>query len=145
MVAPRSIKDAIPRGEFFSFSRLGSLPVTAAKDHILDTLATYLKIRQVDSERAPDGQVAAEMLRVRSFDAVISDVRMPRMDGMQLYESARQIDPRYEKQFIFMSGYLMSEKVRAFIAKSGVACVGKPFSFEDLDLALAPFLTRKTI
>jgi two-component system, NtrC family, sensor kinase len=111
--------------------------------HILETLATYLQIRQVDSERAPDGQVAAEILRVRSFDVVISDVRMPRMDGLQLYEAARQIDPRYERHFVFMSGYLMSEKVRAFISKTGTTCLGKPFSFEDLDAALAPFLTRK--
>jgi len=112
---------------------------------ILETLATYLKIRQVETERAPDGQVAAEILRARSFDAVISDVRMPRVDGMQLYEAAGQIDPRYQSHFVFMSGYLMSEKVKAFIAKTGVACVAKPFSFEDIDAALAPFLTRKAV
>ena len=42
-----------------------------------------------------------------------------------------------------MSGYLMSEKVRTFIAKTGVPCVAKPFSFEELDAALAPFLRAR--
>ena len=112
--------------------------------NLLETLATSLKFRQVETERAPDGQVAAEILHeVRAFDVIVSDVKMPRMDGMQFYDVARQIDPRYERQFVFMSGYLMSEKVRTFVARTGVACVGKPFSFEDLDAALTPFLAEK--
>ena len=39
-----------------------------------------------------------------------------------------------------MSGYLMSDRVKSFIAKTGVSCVTKPISFEDLDAALVPFL-----
>jgi len=121
-------------------------PVLLVDDepNILETLAIYFKIRQVETERAPDGQAAADILKVRSFAAVISDVRMPRMDGMQLYEAARRIDPRYESQFVFMSGYLMSDRVKSFIAETGVACVAKPISFDDLDAALVPFLARKT-
>jgi two-component system chemotaxis response regulator CheY len=40
---------------------------------------------------AEDGQAALEIARTRSFDAVVTDVNMPRMDGISLIRELRQL------------------------------------------------------
>jgi len=52
---------------------------------------------------APDGVAALGLLETESVDAVVSDVRMPRMDGFQLCRTIRR-DPRWTRlPFIFYS------------------------------------------
>lgn len=52
---------------------------------------------------ADDGDSALELIKTLKPDAVISDVCMSRMDGLELIKEAKEINPLIE--FIFMSGY----------------------------------------
>ena len=60
-----------------------------------------LKIASV--EDAEDAEQALEMARKHRPDIVISDMKMPRMNGLELAEKIRQMYP--ECQFVFLSGY----------------------------------------
>ena len=54
---------------------------------------------------ADDGMEAIEALESRDFDLIISDIRMPLMDGIKLHTYVRNI-PKYKNtKFIFISGY----------------------------------------
>lgn len=54
---------------------------------------------------ADDGLQGTEILGKEKIDLVISDIRMPRFDGLKLHSFARQM-PEYENiGFIFISGY----------------------------------------
>lgn len=118
----------------------GSVLLVDDESHILQTLASFLELLRIDVHRAGDGKGALEILRARPFDVVVSDVRMQGMDGLELYEEARRIDPRYERRFVLMGGYLMSENVREFIAGKGLPCLEKPFSLDAFIRTLEPFL-----
>ena len=54
-------------------------------------------------EEAEDGAQALELARVHRPDIIISDVKMPRMNGLELAGAVREMYP--ECQFIFLSGY----------------------------------------
>ena len=54
---------------------------------------------------AKDGMEGCEVLTNSDIDLIISDIRMPRLDGVKMHAFAREID-RYKKtRFIFISGF----------------------------------------
>jgi CheY-like chemotaxis protein len=54
---------------------------------------------------AKDGMEGCEVLTNADIDLIISDIRMPRLDGLKMHSFAREID-RYKKtKFIFISGF----------------------------------------
>jgi DNA-binding NtrC family response regulator len=57
------------------------------------TLRGLLEEEGLEVEEAPDGEAALERLTRGEFDLVISDLRMPRMDGMELLRRAQALAP----------------------------------------------------
>ena len=53
--------------------------------------------------QAEDGMAAIEALKQDQFDIVVSDMKMPRLDGMGLLARAREIAPKIE--FIILTGH----------------------------------------
>ncbi|MEK7249130.1 MAG: response regulator [Bacteroidota bacterium] len=54
---------------------------------------------------ATDGSEACKLLGQPDIDLIISDIKMPTLDGIMLHSFARELD-RYKKtKFIFVSGY----------------------------------------
>src|SRR5438445_141412 len=62
---------------------------------------------------AEDGLAAAELLEAGAYDVVISDMKMPRLDGMGLLARALELAP--DSEFIFLTGHgSMESAVEAF-------------------------------
>ncbi len=85
-----------------------------------------------------DGQEALEALAAgASFDAVISDMRMPRLNGMELHERVKERWPDLAGKFVFITGDVMDADVRAYLEGCGVPYLPKPFGLDELAAALA--------
>lgn len=54
---------------------------------------------------ARDGLEACEVLTNTDIDLIISDIKMPRLDGIKLHAFAREMDRYKQTKFIFLSGY----------------------------------------
>jgi two-component system alkaline phosphatase synthesis response regulator PhoP len=54
---------------------------------------------------AEDGIEACELLTTQNIDLIISDIRMPRFDGLKLHAFARELDRHHETKFIFLSAF----------------------------------------
>jgi CheY-like chemotaxis protein len=54
---------------------------------------------------AHDGMEGCDVLSKEDIDLIISDIRMPRLDGLKLHAFAREIDRYRKTKFIFISGF----------------------------------------
>src|SRR5438045_9704837 len=94
------------------------LRILVAEDeaHNREALAEVLKRLGHGPVLAVDGQDALEHATTRSLDVVLSDVRMPRLDGLQFFDAYRTLLGEGETMppFIFMTAYgRMEEAVEA--------------------------------
>jgi DNA-binding response OmpR family regulator len=82
-------------------------------------------------ELASDGEEAIEMLRSGDFGAVILDIMLPKMNGFQVAQAIRDLDP--PPKLIVLSGV-----ARYFHDRfpEGTVMLQKPFEVEQLDSAL---------
>jgi DNA-binding response OmpR family regulator len=70
---------------------------------VLETLAEILAINGFEVLTARDGLDAIESGKIGQVDIVVSDIRMPRMDGVELYR--RAVGQRPDLPFLFISGH----------------------------------------
>jgi CheY-like chemotaxis protein len=66
------------------------------------------------------------------FDAILSDLMMPQVTGMDLYDELCRIAPDQAKKMIFLSGGAFTERAREFLEGLANPCVEKPFELANL-------------
>jgi CheY-like chemotaxis protein len=83
---------------------------------------------------------AAEALvrieRGEAFDAVLCDLMMPQMTGMELHARVAAKDPALARRMIFMTGGAFTEAAARFVAESRAPCFDKPFEAARLRAAV---------
>lgn len=84
-------------------------------------------------EVATDGQEALQRLRAEPFDLVVSDVKMPGMDGVEFYEALRATHPGLAERILFITGDTVSRKTRHFLEESRKPHLSKPVDLEQLE------------
>ncbi|HEX9820034.1 MAG TPA: PAS domain S-box protein [Methylomirabilota bacterium] len=84
-----------------------------------------------------NGVDALARIRTWSYDAVISDIRMPRLDGPGLYAAVREIDPALAERFVFFTGDTLGSATAQFLERTGAPSLQKPFALRDVRAALA--------
>jgi DNA-binding response OmpR family regulator len=83
-----------------------------------------------DVEEAQDGREALEMFRTGLHDLVITDVMMPRMDGMELLDRLREIQE--ESSIILITAQPEVDAGVAAMKRGAVDYIRKPFDIQDL-------------
>ena len=93
-------------------------------DHVRDALVDELS-QNYRVEAATCGNEAFHYLTANQYDVVISDLKMPDYDGIQVLEFARvhQQDPVR----VLLTGYLDEQAQRALLAPNAPFKVGKPW------------------
>lgn len=92
---------------------------------VLDTQGFVTRLEHSVDEALP-------ALETEDFDAIISDVRMPgEHDGQSLFAWLQQHRPEMVHRIGFISGDLVSDKVRSFVASCGRPVLAKPFSIDE--------------
>jgi DNA-binding NtrC family response regulator len=79
---------------------------------------------------ACDGDEAIEQLKVRRFDLVITDLRMPHVPGEEVVRFARQTYP--DAKVVVISGYSSLSTVSQSVHNGACAFLSKPFSIKEL-------------
>jgi CheY-like chemotaxis protein len=99
---------------------------------VAHTMGRLLR-RDYDITIALCGQDALEHISggVR-FDAIISDVMMPNMTGIELLEEIQRMAPEQAQRLIFLSGGAFTTRTRERLDELGVLQLEKPVSAKEL-------------
>ncbi len=103
----------------------------------------YLRAAGHDVAVAEDAEAALKLLRSRTFDVLLTDIVMPRSNGLQLLSDAKQLDPDMAVVVITALD-LVEPAVRAM--KSGASdYLVKPVTPEALQMAVQRSLSMRTL
>jgi CheY-like chemotaxis protein len=83
-------------------------------------------------DRAGDGEEAMARLEGGHYDLIISDLKMPRMDGIQLLGALRAQHPEMAGRIMFVTGDVIGTDAERFLAESRCRWLGKPFRLSEL-------------
>lgn len=100
------------------------------KEMMRDSVATTLARKGHTVVSASSAKQAIEKLSERAFDAVITDLQMPEMDGMELLAEIRRIDEQLP--VIVMTAYGSVETAVAAMKQGAYDYITKPFSGDAL-------------
>jgi DNA-binding response OmpR family regulator len=79
-----------------------------------------------------DGEEALLKVKAHQYDAVICDLRMPRLRGDEFYLKAKELRPTLSDCFIFITGFATDPQIRAFLIEHEVKFLVKPFPIKGL-------------
>ena len=95
-------------------------------------MADTLGLEGHEVETAKNGREALEKIAGRSYDAILSDLRMPELDGVGLYRELEQQHPRLLPRLAFVSGTTEPPEYASFLERTGATVLSKPFNVADL-------------
>ena len=99
-------------------------------------VARFLNRRGIQCRAVADGGEALDVLRTRDFDVILSDVRMPGMNGREFLERLRANHPELVNRLVFSTGDTFAAETATLLRESGVPSLLKPFDFQQLEAVL---------
>jgi signal transduction histidine kinase/CheY-like chemotaxis protein len=122
--------DAEPEPESAASSK--SILVVDDEPEIAALLAEMLTSDGHRVEAVEDGLMALEKLGTGRYDLVISDLRMPKLDGPGLHAEVARRHPHLLRRMVFVTGDTLGPESAEFLRRTEVATFGKPFALADV-------------
>jgi two-component system NtrC family sensor kinase len=119
-----------------------SILVVDDEPEIRDALAEILAGAQHRVVTASSGREALERMAAETFDVILTDMRMPDLDGRALYE---EIERRWRGQcsrVVFVTGDTLASALREFVSESGRPVIEKPFLPSEVRRIVAELVTH---
>jgi CheY-like chemotaxis protein len=139
----RETDDSVRRNEP-SLSAVSGRRVLVVDDEwsIRALLHDILRLDQHSVALASSGLEAADLVERESFDIIITDMKMPGMDGAEFYRQVRQRDPAQARRIIFITGDTVSPDTRSFLQRVSNPVLSKPFKIGPLRDAIESVLSQ---
>ncbi|HBF13008.1 MAG TPA: DNA-binding response regulator [Deltaproteobacteria bacterium] len=121
----------------------GRILVVDDEEVIVKALVKYLTQEGFDVESAPDGPQAIEMCKDKHFDLILTDLKMPSMDGIELIKEAKKISP--DLSFIVMTGHGSINNAVQAMKVGAFHYITKPFELEDVKHTILKALENSSL
>ncbi len=115
-----------PEEEIYQPVRGQTILVVDDEPSVIRGLTRLLRRDGHTVDTAPNGRMALIRLQERAYDVILSDLRMPELDGLGLYQALEQY-PELRQRFVFLTGDTVSHETMAFFEQTGVRWLTKPF------------------
>jgi two-component system response regulator AtoC len=129
-----SREEACARGESAYTVRMRRVLIADDEESIRHVLTELLHERGYEVRAVSDGEEAVKELSSSDYDALVTDVRMPRLNGLDLVRAAQTLSP--ETTIIVMSAYGSHELAIEAMKAGAYDYLGKPFRPDEVLLVL---------
>jgi len=106
-----------------------------------DNLASILEREGYTITAARDGAEAVRLLEESEFDLVVTDLRMQRMDGLQLLAETKRLRP--ECEVILMTGYASVNTAVEAMRMGAYDYISKPFDIQEMQALVEKALEKR--
>jgi CheY-like chemotaxis protein len=110
------------------------------EEAVRELIADVLGGHGYEVELATDGHDALRRCEQGRYDLILSDLRMPQMDGAALYQALQDKYGSAMPRMIFVTGQAHALDYAGFLGMAAVPVVAKPFTVEDLRKAVTQVL-----
>lgn len=110
---------------------------------IRSTLKEILEYEKYQIEEAQDGEQGLKMLQEKEYDLVLCDIKMPKMDGLEVLEKASELEK--QPQFIMISAHGSIETAVEATKKGAFDFIPKPPDLNRLLLTVRNALEKKSL
>lgn len=110
---------------------------------VRESLAANLELEGYTVVEARDGAEAVELFSRGEFDVVVTDVRMPRMNGVDAFRHMKQLRPGVA--VVLMTAFAVESLLEAATGEGAYTVVTKPFSMDHLFRIVARAVGRPVI
>ncbi|OQX83580.1 Fis family transcriptional regulator, partial [candidate division KSB1 bacterium 4484_87] len=121
----------------------GKILVIDNERRMCHVLKSALELDKHEVEVAYDGEAGLKKIRQNEFDVVITDLKMPGMDGIGVLEQVKKISPRAE--VILMTAYATAQTAVEAMRKGAYDYLIKPFDMIELKLKIKQVLEKKNL
>ena len=77
------------------------------------------------------------------FDVLVSDWKMPGLNGIRLHEHLLATNAESAKRMLFMTGDVVSDTFQAFLSEHHLSCLSKPFAISEFRAAVTRMVNKK--
>jgi PAS domain S-box-containing protein len=112
---------------------------------IRETLSEILIGAQHRVVTASSGREALERMAAEHYDVILTDIRMPDLDGRALYEEIERRWPGRAGRVVFVTGDTLASALRGFVSESGRPVIEKPFLPSEVRRVVAELATDSEI
>jgi len=95
---------------------------------IAQMLASILSDEGYQVDLTTNGRLALEKIQAKTYDLILTDLRMPDLDGVGLYRELERSQPELVRRLIVITGTSGHPEYQAFLAETQVPVLEKPFS-----------------
>jgi DNA-binding NtrC family response regulator len=99
---------------------------------ILVFLSRLLSKWQFNTDTANNPHDVTKIIQNKNYDFILLDVRMPGMNGLELYTRIKEIKPELADRIIFITGDAAGKDTEIFIKRNKIFCVPKPIDAKKL-------------
>lgn len=110
----------------------GSVLIVDDEPDIANLIADIVKPLFTRVEMAANGRLALQETQRHAYDLIISDLRMPELDGPSLYAQLTGGDKPFSGRLLFVTGDTLHHRLEPFIRNTGVPILEKPFEPKEL-------------
>jgi PAS domain S-box-containing protein len=139
-VTGRSLPDDVDQGRLPAGLRI---LIVEDEVEIAETLEEILRSNGDQADIALNGSEGLARALSAGYDLILSDIRMPELDGPSLYEALRRERPDMLHRIAFITGDALSPEIRMFLTQSGVLYLEKPFLPSDVLRLLSEATERR--
>jgi diguanylate cyclase (GGDEF)-like protein len=129
--------------EISSVKRPAKILIVDDEEFVRDLFRDVLEDEEYEIMTACDGKEALGKIKKQTFDMIISDISMPGMDGLELLQKTKEMDPDIE--VIIITGYASVETAIKAMRLGAADYLAKPLNIDLIKIIVAKTLEKSQL